>query len=140
MEKKNRRQTAQQKLNNFLRSKEAKQFPLDPHRRLVLHAIASYVYYQASCNPSIKSLLEYTGFKDKRTLWEILGDLEALGLIKIEKKNGCRSVYFWCVPEINEDEIYRAKPVYKRCKIKKPVTSDATGNRVHQMSLVTQNQ
>jgi len=113
MEKKIRKQTAQQKLNNFLRSDEAKTYPISPKMIPVLSAIASYCYYKNECNPSVSTLLEYTRYKKDTQVTNILAKLQALGLIFIEKINGKTNKYTWNVPDISDEEIYQKKPVNK---------------------------
>lgn len=117
-DRKSRKQTAQQKLNNFLRSELAKNYPLDSSRRIVLHALASYFYYKEICNPSIKSLRDYTQFSDSY-LREVIQVLESLGLIKILRKNGSKNEYLWLIPSISDEEIYNKKAVHKSQKSKK---------------------
>ncbi len=113
--KKPRKQTAQQKLNNFLRSDLAKQYPLCASRRLILHALASYCYYKEECDPSLSSLMDYTQFVDSY-IRKNLHDLQALGLIKIVHKSGYRNKYKWLVPYVSDEEIYRKKSVHKSGK------------------------
>lgn len=107
-----RKQTAQQKLNNFLRSPLAKEYPLCGSRRLILHALASYCYYSNDCNPSIPSLMDYTQMADSYVR-KNLQALEALSLISIERKNGVRNKYIWKVPYVPDEDIYRKKGVDK---------------------------
>lgn len=115
MEDKKRIQTAQQKLNNFLRSPLAKEYPLNGYVRAVLAALSSYFYYNPTCNPSIKSISDYCQFSEKE-IRRSLKILQSLGLILIETSNGCRSVYTWNIPEISDEEIYRRKGVNKSGK------------------------
>lgn len=107
-----RKQTAQQKLNNFLRSPLAKEYPLCGSRRLMLHALASYCYYSNECNPSIPSLIDYTQMADSYVRKNIQ-DLEALSLISVIRKNGVRNKYIWKVPYVPDEDIYRKKRVRK---------------------------
>lgn len=111
-------QTAQQKLNNFLRSELSHDYPLTSDLKILLHALASYCYYRSDCTPSASSLLSYTSWKDWRTLDKNLCILESFGLIKIVRKKGCRNHYFWLVPEISDEEIYKKKAVDKCGKTK----------------------
>jgi hypothetical protein len=111
--KNTRKQTAQQKLNNFLRSEEAKTYPLCITKKMILHALASYCYYKEECNPSLKSICEYTSLLDPENVAFHLSELEMLSLIKITKKNGSRNKYLWLIPEIKDQEIYRKKSVDK---------------------------
>lgn len=117
--KKARKQTAQQKLNNFLRSEEAKTYPLCQTKKLILHALASYCYYKTTCNPSLKSLCDYCSLSDTDTVVLHLRELQGLGLIKITTKNGCTNTYDWLIPEIKDEEIYTKKGVDNSRKRKK---------------------
>jgi hypothetical protein len=117
MTDKKRKQTAQQKLNNFLRSDLAKTYPLCVAQIITLHALASYCYYNEQCNPSIPALMEYTCLCDSYIREKLL-KLEALGLIKIKRKNGCRNEYLWLVPYVPDEDIYRKKSVNKSGKTK----------------------
>lgn len=107
-----RTRTAQQKLNNFLRSDEAKTYPLTSSSRLVLHGLASYCYYKNECNPSYASLMNYTQYSESY-IKENINLLEMLGLLFVERKKGCRNKYFWNIPDIPEADIYRKKVVDK---------------------------
>lgn len=108
--KKPRKQTAQQKLNNFLRSDEAKTYPLDGYTRAVLHALASYFYYSLECYPSIPSIINYCQF-ERRTVERSLCTLDALGLIRIVKRRGAKNRYLWGIPDVKDAQIYERKTV-----------------------------
>jgi Helix-turn-helix domain len=102
----NRKQTAQQRLNNFLRSDLAKTYPLCTIKRMVLHALASYCYYKNECNPSLPTLAEYCQLKDPEKMSKHLDALQSLGLIEITRVKGKTNNYKWLVPEIDSGEIY----------------------------------
>ena len=111
-----RKQTAQQKLNNFLRSPISKQYPLTKLLKLVLHALASYCYYKDDCDPSLSSLMDYAEIKKSEHMSQQIYLLYQMGLIGIIKNNGKRNKYKWLVPEISDEEIYKSKPVNKSGK------------------------
>jgi hypothetical protein len=113
-----RKQTAQQKLNNFLRSADAKTYPLNSYTRAVLAALASYFYYSDECWPSIPSICDYSQL-DRRIVWESLSILNVLGLIPIIKKKGSKNIYQWRIPYIPDEEIYKKKTVNKSVQQKK---------------------
>lgn len=107
-----RKQTAQQKLNNFLRSDEAKTYPLDGYMKATLSALASYFYYAETCWPSIPQICEYSSFSSAQTK-RALSLLEGLSLLTITRKRGSGNVYTWKIPDISDKEIYSKKPVGK---------------------------
>lgn len=107
-----RKQTAAQKLTNFLRSPIAQEYPLCASRRLILHALASYCYYKDECNPSIESIMDYSQLGDSYVR-KNLQALEALSLISIVRKNGVRNKYIWKVPYVQDEDVYRKKIVRK---------------------------
>lgn len=109
-EKKKPKQTAQQKINNFLRSDESKTYPLDGHDKAVLHALASYFYYGTECWPSVPLICNYCGFSDS-AVKRSLKKLAALGLIEKEYKRGSGNHYKWKIPDIPDKEIYGKKGV-----------------------------
>ena len=108
-----RPQTAQQKLNNFLRSNDAKTYPLTPSMVLVLHALSSYFYYNETCWPSIASLHDYC-MLGRRCIMSNLKKLAALGLIQKETKNGASTIYKWSIPDVKDSEVYQIKSVDKK--------------------------
>ena len=108
-----RKQTAQQKLNNFLRSDLAKTYPLCATKKLILHALASYCYYKDECDPSLAAIAEYCCLKDIEKMSIHLHELMGLCLIKITERKGRRNLYLWLVPHIPDEEIYRKKGVDK---------------------------
>lgn len=118
--KAHRTQTAQQKLNNFLRSDEGKTYPLCSTKVNILHALASYFYYNLECHPSLASLADYARLNDSENISDHLYGLQLLGLIDIKKENGKSNVYTWKIPLIEDKEIYRKKAVNKDRKTKKP--------------------
>ena len=113
-------QTAQQKLNNFLRSDLSKTYPLNGYIKATLHALASYFYYSDKCWPSLSKIYEYSSFSKRETI-RSLEILEALGLILIERRNGANNIYTWAIPDTSEKQIYKAKAVGKSKTNIKPV-------------------
>lgn len=129
-------QTAQQRLNNFLRSDLAKTYPLCGMKRLILHALASYTYYKNDCDPSLKSISDYIQFKDTKNIAKHLDELAQLCLIEIIKKNGRRNSYIWLIPDIGDELIYAKKGVDKKKNKSKPGGLDPPGNQVDEIHLV----
>lgn len=112
-DKTQRKQTAAQKLTNFLRSDEGKTYPLCNVKVSLLHALASYFYYKTECNPSLAGLADYARLTDLENISDHLYGLQLLGFIDIKKENGKRNVYIWKVPYIKDEEIYKKKSVDK---------------------------
>lgn len=104
-----RKQTAQQRLNNFLRSPESKKYNLCPIKIGLLHAIASYCYYKNDCNPSYKAISDYSGVKNRDTLRDHFTEIHEMGLLFITKKMGRNNHYLWLIPDIEDKEIYSKK-------------------------------
>ncbi len=123
-----RNQTAQQKLNNFLRSTLSSTYPLCPSKILILHALASFTYYKNQCNPSLSALGAYCRLKKRNSLSVHLKNLHALNLIEIIKKNGCKNIYLWKVPSVEDEDIYKRKSVDKSRNNSKPLPSRGGGN------------
>jgi hypothetical protein len=101
-----RKPTAQQKLNNFLRSELALSYNLDGYTKATLAALASYFWYSDTCYPSLKHLINYSGFSDKQIKRSLI-ILEKYDLIKIDRKRGRHNIYHWNVPLIEDKEVYK---------------------------------
>ncbi len=105
-------------------------------KRLILHALASYCYYNLECNPSLNSICDYTGIKKTEVISHHLSELAAICLIEIVRKKGVRNKYIWLIPDIPDEEIYRKKSVDKIGKTTKPPPPKGGSNHPLQKGVV----
>lgn len=79
-------------IKKFLRSEKSHSYKLSAYDRILMIMLASYMGKNATCWPSIKSLIKDCGMS-KDTIIRSLRKLHKLGILKITRKKNKNNVY-----------------------------------------------